>query len=260
VVHPAGGTVFRYADLARHLPPGRPVFGLQAMGVAGEAEPLASVEEMAERYVEAVRERQPQGPYVLAGWSAGGVIAFEMAQRLRAAGEEVALVALLDADVPRPDWERIAPDDAELMRRFARDLGEASEERLDELAASLRSMPSDDRLRGLSEWIARSGLPIPDDQVAQIGRTVKVFGATVRAVNAYRPAPYAGRVLLLQAELGIPGQPDERPGGIAGAWREFVDRLEVRIVPGTHGTVVSEPHVQSVAAELADALDEKDRG
>ncbi|HEX2202459.1 MAG TPA: amino acid adenylation domain-containing protein [Longimicrobium sp.] len=255
VVHPAGGTVFRYAHLARHLPEGRPVYGVQAVGVAGEAEPLGSVEEMAARYVEAVREAQPRGPYLLSGWSAGGVIAFAMAHRLRAAGEEVALVALIDADVPREDWATLAPDDVELMRRVVRDLGEPDEEKLEAMVAALRAIPAEDRLQGLREWIARSGLPIPDDQVAQIGRTVKVFDATVRAVNAHRLEPYDGRVLLLRAELGIPGHPDTRPGGLAGAWRPFVAReLEVRDVPGTHGTVVSEPHVQAVAAALAEAL------
>ena len=255
LVHPAGGTAFRYADLARHLDPARPVFALQAAGLAEGERPVESVEEMAARYVEAIREARPRGPYLLGGWSAGGVIAQEMARLLRDAGGDVPLLVLFDADVPRPDWEKIAPDDVELLRRFTRGLGGASEEALLALVDELRALPPEDRLRGLADWIARSDLGIPDTAVAQIGRAVDVFRATVRAVNAFEARPYDGPVLLLQAAEGIPGQPETRPGGLPGAWRPFLrGPFAVREVPGTHGTLVFEPHVSVLAPVLERAL------
>ncbi len=95
-IHPVMGTVLCYADLARALGPEQPVYALRARGlVAGEA-PQRRIEEMAASYLRAVREVRPQGPFALLGWSMGGVVAYEMARQLVAAGEEVALLVLVD--------------------------------------------------------------------------------------------------------------------------------------------------------------------
>ncbi|HVF62225.1 MAG TPA: amino acid adenylation domain-containing protein [Thermoanaerobaculia bacterium] len=99
LVHPAGGHVFMLHELAAELEGERPVWGLRARGLEEGEEPLASVEEMAALYLEAVAEVRPQGPWLLGGSSMGGMVAFEMAQRLRAAGDEVAL-ALFDTYGP----------------------------------------------------------------------------------------------------------------------------------------------------------------
>ncbi|MEV5705534.1 amino acid adenylation domain-containing protein [Actinoallomurus sp. NPDC052274] len=113
-VHPAVGVAWTYAGLLRHLP-GRPVYGLQARGIARDEELPGSMEEMAADYVAVLRTVQPTGPYHLLGWSLGGLIAHAMAVRLRADGEQVALLALMDsypldgapdADVPLPDLLR----------------------------------------------------------------------------------------------------------------------------------------------------------
>jgi nonribosomal peptide synthetase CepC len=96
-VHASGGLSWNYAPLLRSLPPNQPVYGVQARGLA-RTEPLpGSVEEMAADYVEQIRTVQPTGPYHLLGWSLGGRIAQAMAALLEAEGEEVGLLALLDA-------------------------------------------------------------------------------------------------------------------------------------------------------------------
>ncbi|HYX25875.1 MAG TPA: amino acid adenylation domain-containing protein, partial [Thermoanaerobaculia bacterium] len=94
-VHPGGGNVFCYTALAYHLGPDRPFYGLQARGREAGEEPLTAVAEMAALYLDAVRRAQPHGPYLLGGWSFGGLVAYEMAQRLTAAGEKVGVLALL---------------------------------------------------------------------------------------------------------------------------------------------------------------------
>ena len=81
-VHPVGGKVLCYAELARHLGKNQPFYGLQSLGLSGEKEPLTKIEEMATIYIEALQEIQPCGPYYLGGWSMGGVVAWEMAQQL----------------------------------------------------------------------------------------------------------------------------------------------------------------------------------
>ncbi|MFP2903699.1 non-ribosomal peptide synthetase [Pyxidicoccus sp. 3LFB2] len=122
-VHPVGGNVLVYAELARLLGPDQPFYGLQARGLDGGAPPAESVEEMAAEYVKAIRSVQPSGPYRLGGWSMGGVIAYEMARQLRAEGELVALLALIDAYVPAVSVAREPePDRLQLALLFAREL------------------------------------------------------------------------------------------------------------------------------------------
>ena len=102
LVHPIGGGVLCYNDLARCLDGARAVLGLQAAGLEGEAEPETDLVRMASRYVDALRAEQPVGPYILGGWSMGGIVAFEMAGQLAAAGHDVPLVILIDCSVPVP--------------------------------------------------------------------------------------------------------------------------------------------------------------
>ncbi len=99
-VHPIFGVVFPYVELAFQLGENQPFYGLQPKGIDGESSPLTSIEDMAADYIAALRTVQPKGPYFLGGWSFGGLVAFEMAQQLLAAGDEVALLAVLDTLAP----------------------------------------------------------------------------------------------------------------------------------------------------------------
>ncbi|WP_335932749.1 amino acid adenylation domain-containing protein [Streptomyces sp. PTD5-9] len=117
-VHPAGGLSWCYAGLIRHLPADVPIYGLQARGVgpATAGQPLpATLEELAAHYVTRMREVRPAGPYRLLGWSTGGIIAQAMATRLQDLGEEVELLAVLDAYPAEGFRELPAPDHAEAM-------------------------------------------------------------------------------------------------------------------------------------------------
>ncbi|MDQ2935944.1 MAG: amino acid adenylation domain-containing protein, partial [Acidobacteriota bacterium] len=96
-VHAAGGNVLEYHDLSRLLGPDQPFYGLQAQGLDGSQPPHTTIEDMASHYIDEMREVQPAGPYLLGGRSSGGTVAFEMACQLAEQGEEVALLALLDA-------------------------------------------------------------------------------------------------------------------------------------------------------------------
>jgi pimeloyl-ACP methyl ester carboxylesterase len=157
-VHAAGGTGFRYRDLAERLGPARPVYALQAQGVSDGREPLRTVDLMAERYVDEVRRARPEGPYHLLGWSAGGVIAVEMAHRLRAAGQEVAFVGLLDSSTPRAD--AAIPDPLQLYLRLAMGLTGMEGAPLEQLAAAglqVRRWPGRHHYFGGVSLIGRSG-------------------------------------------------------------------------------------------------------
>jgi thioesterase domain-containing protein len=97
---PPGGTVFTYAPLARRLGNEQPVYGLQAPDFKKEDLSYSGIKNLAAYYVEAVRDFLPQGPYLLAGWCWGGLVAFEMAQQLNRQGRQVDLLALLDTAAP----------------------------------------------------------------------------------------------------------------------------------------------------------------
>ena len=89
-----------FASLAQCLAPDQPVYGVRAKGSDGAQEPLRDVESMAACYLDAIRAVAPEGPYLLGGYSSGAIVALEMAQQLRAQGEEVALLAMIDGDAP----------------------------------------------------------------------------------------------------------------------------------------------------------------
>jgi amino acid adenylation domain-containing protein len=251
LVHPAGGTVFKYADLARHLAPDRPVYAIQAAGVTDGAEPLRTVDLMSQRYLEEVLRLQPQGPYYLVGWSAGGVIAVEMAHRLRAAGHEVALVGLLDSSPPNA--EKPVPDPVHLYRRLAAGLSSAGRAELDALEMEIRAFPIDDRLPYLARWLGAHGAESRVHELDGLKSVVEVFRANVAATRRHPLAPYPGRVTLLCAEEGR-GDGWEKVG-LPDLWKPFVSgELEVVFVPGSHVTMVAEPHVGDGAAAIRAAM------
>ena len=99
-VHGGGGNVLNFNEVSKALGQHQPFYGLQARGVDGRQRPLSSVEAMASSYLEAIRKVQPEGPYFIGGYSAGGVIAFEMTRRLMDQGERVELLVLFDSVSP----------------------------------------------------------------------------------------------------------------------------------------------------------------
>ncbi|HEX6039348.1 non-ribosomal peptide synthetase [Longimicrobium sp.] len=254
---PAGGTVMPYVDLARLLGPDQPFLALQAPGVNGAEAPLWTVAEMVERYLEEIRRAQPHGPYWLGGWSAGGLTAFEAARRLRAEGESVALVAVLDAPAPDAQRDMSAPDQVALYRRFAGSTVTGDEALLDALADELRPLAPQERLPALSRWIARHGGHVMDTELARVARVMAVYEATARAVRDYLdPPPLDAPVVLFVASEGR-AEDGVGPDALPPRWRPFVaGELEVRVVPGVHAQLVHEPAAVTLAAALRDVMED----
>jgi len=255
LVHPVGGNVLCYVPLAQTGTLDGPLYGLQAPGHEELTEPW-TIETMAERYLAAIREIQPEGPYMLAGWSLGGVVAFEMARQLEAQGSEAALVAMIDPGPPRRG--SAAPDTHELdeLAAFAFDLrGLAG---LDTSAPL--SLPRDvatlDALLANNE--VRALLP-PDLSADHLRQLFALHRANRRALEAYRPHPYGGRITLLRAAASVALSPET-----AQAWSDLAaGGLDVHILPGDHYALLRAPHVGTLAERLAAcagrALDQADR-
>jgi thioesterase domain-containing protein/acyl carrier protein len=239
-VHGAGGNVLNLRDIARHLGVQQGFYGLQAQGVDGSA-PLRSVAEMASLYLEAVRSIQPSGPYYLAGYSGGGVVAYEMAQRLRKAGEHVALLVLFDtfeagirpqSTSLRAHLERLRVDGARYpwtwaQSKISRQLGHA----LRQLKVRMYGMQSK---------------PVPlalrDHQLCETIR---------QATQQYQPEPYLGPVVLYRASHV---DPPFRHAGPKHGWDALTPELSVVEVPGNHDSLVREPNVGVIAAHLNASL------
>ncbi len=100
MVHPPGGLVACYRDLAAQMDPSRPFYALRSRGLHGQEKLPQSIEEMAAEYAQSIQSIQPHGPYILGGWSLGGIIAFELARHLQSRGETVKRLVLLDTAMP----------------------------------------------------------------------------------------------------------------------------------------------------------------
>ncbi|MEE4543002.1 amino acid adenylation domain-containing protein [Streptomyces sp. V4-01] len=175
---PAGGLSWSYAALVRHLPADRPLYGLQAPGLADDAQPPHSVTEAAEAYLREIRAVRPEGPYLLAGWSFGGVVAHELAVRLQEAGERVETLALLDAypgaaaDLRDPGPEEAALDG---LLGTSRSPGDCAEQE----AVQVVGAPMLAAMRDHADLARR----------AQRAHTPRLFHGDLVVVTAARTAP-----------------------------------------------------------------------
>jgi thioesterase domain-containing protein/acyl carrier protein len=237
-VHDVYGEVLNFRTLAQYLGPDQPVYGLQSTGLDGNETPLARIEDMAARYLAEVRRVQPQGPYYLGGYSMGGLVAYEMAQQLRAAGDEVALLVLFDTYQYHGHRHRslLAPaaHEAHLpaaMRGFAWNTKTILSRKLFGLA-----------------WRSceRFGIAIPK-------RLHRPTAASYLAIRSYRMKPYRGATVLFAAARYNWDRKDWDAG-----WHTLVgDRLTVERVPGQHHEILDEPHVGDLARTLAAHLAER---
>jgi amino acid adenylation domain-containing protein len=251
-VHPAGGTVLCYADLAAALGPDQPFFGLQEFGLAEGQKPLSRIEDMAALYIRSMKEVQPTGPYLLAGWSFGGLAAYEMAQQLGARGEEVSLLAMFDTYAPAALSEDLKDFDEvqRLMSLFGDDI-DLSEDHL-------RSLGADERLDYILVKAKEVDLLPPDFAIAEARRLIAVFSINTMAVHAYEPKPYRGTVTLFFAKektQAIAAVTNDEP---THGWGSLAAGVAVLDADGNHHTMMRKPHVPGIGARLrglVDALD-----
>jgi thioesterase domain-containing protein/NAD(P)-dependent dehydrogenase (short-subunit alcohol dehydrogenase family)/acyl carrier protein len=237
-VHGAGGNLLNFLDFAKRLDANQAVFGLEARGVDGQQPPAGSIEEMADIYLEAIRRQQPHGPYVLGGYSGGGVVALEMARKLAAAGEPTSQVVLLDTFHPWTQAQEVGWSD-----------------RVDNLTSSAK-----DYLRGLFlrhvvwrsqnlrlKWHVRRGTSIPHEL-----REWYVATAFIDCNRKYVPGTYTGEVTLFRASHIE--KIFEHVGSRLGWTEELLPNLQVVEVPGTHDSLVREPNVSMLSKGLDEVL------
>ncbi|HEX5081469.1 MAG TPA: amino acid adenylation domain-containing protein, partial [Blastocatellia bacterium] len=250
-VHPGGGGVFRYIDLARHLGPDQPFYAFQARGLDDDRQDaLSDIETMAELYIEAMRRVQPVGPYLLGGWSMGGVVAFEMARQLQALGQSVSLLALLDTVLPDYRVKSLKENDPSLLMSFVMDLG-LSWDSLSLSAGDLSRLGLDERLAIALARARDKGIAPPDIELGDVRRWWRVFNANTQALLRYRPKPIAARITLFQAdEQPRTLRPKKKPN-----WNTLSEAgVDLHRISGDHFTIVNEPNVGSLARLLSQVM------
>jgi len=252
-VHPVGGNVLCYADLARCLGPEQPFYGLQSPGLSGEESPYARIEELAAYYIGLVQTVQAEGPYFLGGWSMGGIVAFEMAQQLLQRGREVALLALLDSGLPLENQvENMAVDDAKLLVTFITDLGRTLAKDVHITYNDMQGLNPDQQRVYVYEQATALELIPPDIDADQFSRLFDVFRTNYRAMLAYEPQPYAGSITYFQAKESEMGEFDWR--GLSAL------PIKVHSVPGDHYSMIALPQVKVLARQMQSYLDQINTG
>lgn len=245
LVHAVGGNVLNYRALADAMPEGIPVYGLQALGLDGRTAPLDSVEKMAERYVREIRSVQPHGPYHLAGGSMGGIIAYEMAQQLVAAGERVGLLGLVDTSAEfgiRYRDEARRGLSARVQRLQRRMQGQSLGERLQTLGGVLNGRMQARQMRQQAQQARDSGVELPHSV-----RYAELEATHMRAYVKYVVRPYPDSLVLFRATE----QPPELRAKPMLGWESMVGEVEVVSIPGDHRVMIESP---ALVAKLSAAI------
>jgi acetoacetyl-CoA synthetase len=238
----APGSILQLGPIAAAMTGDRPVYAIRPRGIEEGETPCETLAEMADYAISQMKATRPSGPYPLVGYSAGGLVALEMARRLAAAGDNVPLVVLLDTYPSRSIWP---------LRCHAAILGRQA---LRAMWALLRAGPRPllrevaRRLRSLSDYLSASGVsvlpppPLVAEGVSAASRRVHL--ASFDAGEAYRPARYAGKVLFVQPDE-VPDLEPRRPSQV---WGRLLSDFEVCRVPGTHLGLVDDGAVAVAAA------------
>jgi thioesterase domain-containing protein len=232
-----------YRQLAKHLGKHQPFFALQSSGLNGKEPLLRTIEQMASRYIEEIKRVQPEGPYYLGGASLGGVIVFEMARQLSAAGQEIGLLVAFDSSVTR--WTILKPKSRKpvrFIRRFAghvRNFIRGGERRNLALTKwkKWKTRTSHKLYRFLLSLQKQTGIPFPK-------RIDTVKQANFYAYWNYVPQFYPGKLTLFRSTDNRQKNPDN-------GWEHFCDEVEIIKVEGRHSTLLHEPYVRRVAQALA---------
>ena len=242
------GTVLEQHELLQRLVTPRPIYALEAPGIAAPQRPRDRVQDIAAAYIDAIRRVQPEGAYALIGYSFGGLVAYEMAHQLAGLGEQIEQVALLDTAIhPRflPFRTRVRLRLRQLRLIYQGMRGREFRVGMQYLGRELRRAFDGLRLRiGTTTSTFSTGDPLQLPSHLQ-----RVRDACGAAFISYRPPRYGGEVLLVRASERPRNEADPLP-----MWRHVALRVEVEDVTGTHYTLIEAPAVDRVADALGRRL------
>lgn len=258
LMHAHGGNVLEYYQFANRLHPDQPVYALQARGLDGNLKRGESLELIAAAYIKELRTFQPHGPYVLGGFCFGGLLAYEAAQQLKAAGEEVALLVLIQTTHPAQDHFR--EDVSQLRQWWYRGTTRAAIEK-ERILSGERGYARErygqllDVMRGkialaLTRLFAKNASNGAAPSASFVSELMKAEHD--RVADAYEPRPYEGDVLLIRVRNLLPGVVADP---VFLGWKDLlIGRVELCELPGYQQTLMLEPNVSGLARAVTTHL------
>jgi polyketide synthase 13 len=247
VFHPAGGSTVVYEPLLKRLPADTPMYGIERVE--------GSVEERAAEYVPKLLEIGGKGPFILTGWSLGGVLAYACAIGLREAGADVQFVGLIDAVRAGEEVPQTKEETRARWERYARFAERTFNVQIPEIPYDeLENLDDEGQVRFVMEAVAASGVQIPGG-IIEHQRTSYLDN---RMIDTAEIKPYDGHVTLYMADRyhddAIYFEPRYAVRQPDGGWGEFVADLEVVPIGGEHIQAIDEPYIAKVGAHMSEAI------
>jgi amino acid adenylation domain-containing protein len=246
-IHAVWGNILFCRNFTNHLETERPIYGLQSRGLDGEHQPCTSIPEMATNYIEEIQTIQPQGPYLLTGFSLGGVIAFEIAQQLQAQGQEIQLLALVDTSCPNQDADRESIDRTLLSKtllHFRKLLKLNNSDRVDYIWKRVVWNLTE----GNANILYKLYLRHIKNSLTEL-RLLNVYWANYQTQYSYVPQPYQGKIILFKADDRGIGNEDEHDDTLD--WGLLASEgLEIVTIVGSHEDLIEEPNVRMLSAKF----------
>ncbi|MGA2426702.1 MAG: alpha/beta fold hydrolase [Terriglobales bacterium] len=225
IAHGLGGSVMDFYQIVKHIQTPHAIHGMQAKGIDGVEEPFDRIEDMARYSLDAVRQLQPHGPYLLIGFSLGGLVTLEMAQQLIAEGETIGLLAMLDSypHVSRlTRGQRARLSTRQTWRRVARKL----------------------------QWLGVSPPYQTTVEVSPSPALQHFRDISYLALERYQPRFYPGKINFVRAAI-----PTDFPADPVAVWSNLAQELELNTVPGDHLGIMT-THFESLASVISGYLRE----
>jgi thioesterase domain-containing protein len=248
-VHPMFGVGIAYQSLAKHLGDDYPIHSFDAPGATSDEPPCDDIHELARRHVASMREAQPKGPYRLGGFSFGVIVAFEMAQQLVRAGEEVRSLVLVDMPAPAGPGQTTRSFGT-VARLFGFPLDTSALQALDVEAQA------DQMANAFAKLVM-----LPED-IAGSSKIVDMYRAHFKGIARYEPARYPGKITFIRGGELVGGGSREQMASLdpSYGWAAFSDQpVRLLEIAGNHFNLIFEPVVRDLARLVRRALDEDER-
>jgi polyketide synthase 13 len=247
VFHPAGGSTVVYEPLLKRLPPDTPMYGIERVE--------GSVEQRAAEYVPKLLEMGGNGPFVLAGWSLGGAMAYACAIGLKRAGADVRFVGLIDAVRPGEEVPQTKEETRARWDRYARFAERTFNVEIPPIPyEQLEELDDEGQVQFVLDAVSQSGVQIPGG-IIEHQRTSYLDN---RLLETAKIEPYHGHVTLYMADRyhddAIFFEPRYAIRQPDGGWGDYVSELEVVPIGGEHIQAIDEPYIAKVGAHMSEAI------
>ncbi len=251
IIHGAGLEVMVFKELAQHLDANQPLYGIQAIGLSNNEFPSEHLEDIVSKYINEIKSHNPKGPYLIAGLSAGSLLAFEAARQLEKLGDKVGLLGVFDYSLEstkrhQPAYKKLTNALVEFIPRklhFIKTLFKFKSE-----AWAYQKKFIKLRVNGI---LARLGKDIPDDDDPSLDHFYKIMDAYFAAFEKYDIKPYNGVIDLFRSEKKLYYLKDPKYLG----WHPYAKKgIIVHEVRGDHDHMITGEHCYSFARTLQDAV------